>query len=368
VQTTSYHIAIDASRTTAARMTGTERYALELIRAMIAYNTRHHLTLFFRDTPPDDLFEVDDNVTLRVIPFRRLWTHIRFAQAIWQGKPDITFVPAHTLPLWTRGLAAVTVHDLGYRYFPEAHPPAQRAYLNWSTRHSARRADLVLADSKATANDLRKFYKVDGGKINVVYPGVNRPEYTETDVIAKYNLDERYFLFIGTLQPRKNIETIVKAYRAYRERTKEPADLVLAGNKGWLYDDRWTVGVPGVHLPGFIDEADKGNLYANAHALVFPTLYEGFGFPVIEAMMCGLPVLTSDTSSLPELADDAAILVDPTDTAAIARAMLRVDTDYDLREELRDNGYKRARKFSWDKAAIRTLAALEATVKKARDA
>lgn len=355
------HIAIDASRSTVQRVTGTEHYAIELIRALIRLNTRHTLTLYFRDAPAPDLFPPSERVMQRVIPFRRAWTHARFAAALWVDRPDVTFVPAHTLPVVFPGRSVVTVHDMGYRYFPAAHKTISRLYLDMTTRYSARRATLVLADSQATAADLTRFYRTPPGKIRVVYPGVDAPMMG--DVVAvrhQYGLPERYFLYIGTLQPRKNIAGIVRAYTHWQ--AMNPGDstgLVLAGGKGWLYDPAWTAGATNVHLPGYIDDADKGALLAGAVALVFPSLYEGFGFPVVEAMLCGTPVIASSTSSLPELAGKAGLLVDPQDTAAIAGAMTRLSADDSLRATLREQGYEQARQFTWERAAGQTLAALE---------
>ena len=355
-------IAVDASRTTVARVTGTEHYALKLIQEIIQHNTAHDVTLYFRDTPPPDLFPKSERVTQRVIPLFRAWTHLRFAAALWRNRPDLTFVPAHTLPFFFPGKAIVTVHDLGYRLFPEAHPTKQRRYLDLTTRYSVRRAAVVLADSQATANDLNRFYNVPARKIRVLYPGVEKPPVNmqaAESIPAKYGLPDRYFLFIGTLQPRKNIARIVQAYAKYRARTRDAAGLVLAGGKGWLFDQRWVEDVEGVLLPGYIDEADKGALLNMALALVFPTLYEGFGFPVVEAMHCGTPVITSNTSSLPELVGDAGILVNPLDVDAITEAMRILAEDAQLRDQLRDRGYAQAQQFTWDNAARQFWQVLE---------
>ncbi|GAB4312649.1 MAG: glycosyltransferase family 1 protein [Phototrophicales bacterium] len=346
-------IAIDASRTTVAKVTGTERYALELIRGIIQLNTEHNITLYFRDTPPPNLFPPSERVTYRVIPFRRAWTHMRFAAAIWQDRPDVTFVPAHTLPFLFPGKAIVTVHDLGYKFFPQAHPFKQRVYLDMTTRYSARRATLIFADSQATANDLTRLYGISADKIRVVYPGVTPPEINVVDVVKKYSLPERYFLFIGTLQPRKNIKRIVQAYAQYRANTSTPVGLVLAGGKGWLYDPTWVEGVPGVHLTGYIDEADKGALYQGAIGLVFPTLYEGFGFPVVEAMHCGTPVLASNTSSLPELVGDAGLLVDPHNISEIAAGMAQLESMPHIKPT------HQLTKFTWEQAAQQALEGFE---------
>lgn len=354
-------IAIDASRTTVARVTGTEYYSRELIRALIQRNTRHELHLYFRDTPPDDLFPSSPHVHQHVIPFPRLWTHVRFAWEITRTRPDVVFVPAHTLPFMFSGRAVVTVHDLGFRYFPEAHPLRDRLYLNLTTAYSARRAACVLADSKATADDLTQIFGINAAKLHVVYPGVDAlPVGDIAAVRAKYGLPERYFLFLGTLQPRKNIAVIVQAYQRWRAANPaDSAELVLAGGKGWLYDERWVAGVPGIHLPGYVDAADKGALYAGALALVFPSLYEGFGFPVLEAMHCGTPVITSSTSSPPELAGDAALLADPLDVDAITQHMTNLARDDSLRQQLRSRGYEQVRQFTWARAAEQTLQALE---------
>ncbi len=354
-------IAIDASRTTVARITGTERYALELLRALIRHNTDHELILYFRDEPAPGLLPESPRTQMRVIPLARAWTHARFAAALYRDHPDVTFVPAHTLPFVFPGRAAVTVHDLGYKHFPQAHPWQQRLYLDLTTRYSARRANVVLADSQATAADLTRFYGTPADKIVVVYPGVDAPplDMSIDDARQQYGLPERYFLFMGTLQPRKNIARIVRAYAAYRSMTPDPAGLVLAGNRGWLFDEGWLHGVDGVQVTGYIDEAAKGALYAGALALVFPSLYEGFGFPVIEAMHCGTPVIASETSSLPELVGDAGLLVNPDNTQAIAEALLNLHADESLRAMLIARGTEQSAYFTWDRAAAAALDALQ---------
>lgn len=358
-------IAIDASRTTCARPTGTEHYALQLIRHLIKINDQrehpHHLCLYFRDQPAPDLFTPSKYVTYRTIRLPRLWTHVRFALALWRDRPDVTFVPSHTLPLFFPGAAVVTIHDLGYHYFPEAHPRAQRYYLEWATRHSARRATHIISDSQTTADDLRRLYGVPSDKISVVYPGVEPPP---AGVMAaarrKYGLPDQYFLFIGTLQPRKNIARIVRAYQRWQQANPDdPTGLVLAGGKGWLFDEAWVAGVQNVHLPGYIDEADKGALLAGARALVFPTLYEGFGFPVVEAMHSGVPVIVSNTSSLPELVGDGGLLVDPLDVNAITVAMDLLTWNRDLHWTLRSKAYAQVARFTWYSAAQQVFDILE---------
>ncbi len=357
-------IAIDASRTTLARRTGTERYALALLQALLALESGHDFTLYFRDTPAPGLLGGGANVRQRVIPVSRLWTHAGFAAALWQDRPDVTFVPAHTLPLVFPGPAVVTVHDLGYRLFPQAHAAWPRWYLHRSTAYSVRRASVVLADSQATAHDLAALYAVPSDRMRVVYPGVDPVLGPVSDpgqlpaLREHYGLPERYLLFLGTLQPRKNIARLVQAYRASGV-LADGVGLVLAGARGWLYDPQWTAGMPGVQEIGYVADADIAALYSAAEALVFPSLYEGFGFPALEAMRCGTPVILSNTSSLPEVAGEAALQVDPLAVEAIAGAIRRVVDDPALRAQMITAGFAQAARFTWEAAARQTLAALE---------
>lgn len=317
----------------------------------------HDIALYFRDAPPHDLFPSNSKTKLVVIPWRRAWTHLRFAGALWATRPDVCFVPAHTLPGLFPGKAVVTVHDLGYKHFPSAHPITQRAYLDMTTAYSQRRATLVLADSRATAADLRRFYGTPEEKIRILYPGVDADtlQIKANDISRvrdRHRLPQRYFLFIGTLQPRKNVQGLVRAFELWQQQVADvETELVLAGGKGWLFDESWLSGVERVRTLGYIEDSDKGALMSGALALVFPSFYEGFGFPVVEAMICGTPVIASDSSSLPELVGEAGLLVDPHDVNAISAAMRQCSDDSKLRESLIRKGKQQAAAFTWQRAA-----------------
>jgi glycosyltransferase involved in cell wall biosynthesis len=363
------HIAIDASRTTVTARTGTENYALNIIRALVDLRPPHRITLYFRDRPKPNLFRTFPNVRHRIIPMPRFWTHVGFARELWRERPDVTFVPAHTLPLMFPGQAVVTVHDLGYRFFPEAHPTPQRAYLDRTTRYSARRASRILVDSEATKRDLIGEYHTSLDKIEVVYPGVEELQRASVFEISamrkKFKLPEKYLLFLGTLQPRKNLVRLMQAFASYMANGGDPAiHLVIAGKRGWLVDDVLSAVPPAardkVIFTGYVNDEDVAALYSGALALTFPSLYEGFGFPVLEAMRCGTPVLCANTSSLPELAADAAILVDPLDVDAMTHGIDRLVRDTTLRERLIQMGTEQVKQFTWQRAAILTLRTLEA--------
>ncbi len=367
-------IGIDASRTVAAQRTGTENYALHLIRELLVLSEGHRFRLYFRQAPPAGLFSGDHEE--RVISFPRLWTHLALSREMLAHPPDLLFVPSHVLPLVHPRHSAVTVHDLGYHYHPEAHTTWQNLYLRWSTRHNARNAARILADSEATRRDLVRYYGTLPAKVTVVYPGLDEglARVSEPELLAgmqtRYGLNGPYLLYVGTLQPRKNLKRLVQAYTRLRsllasQPQPDPTPrLVLAGKKGWLYDEVLgqvqKLGLEEhVLLPGYVPAADLPALLSGALAFVFPSLYEGFGLPVLEAMACGTPVICSDTSSLPEVAGNAALLVDPRDPEALAQAMLRIVKDAGLRDELAARGLRQARRFSWRRCAGETLAVLE---------
>jgi len=356
-------IAIDASRCTRAQRTGTEQYALALLRALIPQNHEFQLSLYFREEPAPDLLPSSSRVAMRVLRSPRLWTHLPLAAALYRDRPALTFVPAHTLPWRFPGRAIVTIHDLGYRHFPAAHPLRQRLYLDWSTRHSARRADLLLCDSEATKADAAHFYGTPAAKMRVVYPGVN-PLSGEMDaaavaaIRAKHGLPARYYLHVGTLQPRKNIAFLVATFQRWAaERADAAVVLALAGRKGWLFDESWLGAGRQVRWLGYVDDADLATLYRGARALLLPALHEGFGFPALEAMRCGTPVLASNRASLPEVVGEAGILLDPQDETAWVQTLTAIENDEALRQKLIARGTEQARQFRWEETAQQTLAA-----------
>jgi glycosyltransferase involved in cell wall biosynthesis len=369
-----FTIGIDASRAARARRTGTETYALELIKAMAGMASGDHRLRLYTPHPPQHTDWPDSPyIETRVIPWPRLWTHLRLAAELRQHPPDVLFVPAHVLPLTCPVPAVVTVHDLGYRHYPQAHRAFDRWYLDWTTRRHTRVARHIVADSLATQRDLVDFYGADPCDIDVIYLGRDESlvPVTNANVIkqtgAKYNIEEDYLLYLGTLHPRKNLVRLVEAFhQAMTALQNDEIKLVIAGKKGWLYDAIFE-RVRQLHLTsqvtftGYVEDQDKPALLSGALAYVFPSLYEGFGLPVLEAMACGTPVLTSNISSLPEVAGDAALLVDPHNTAEIAAGLTQLVTNPNLRRQLVEQGYQQLQKFSWQKTATQVWELLEET-------
>jgi glycosyltransferase involved in cell wall biosynthesis len=379
------HIGIDASRVAVAARTGTEHYTYELLAALAQRDQQDRYTLYFNQ-PPAELPPLGANFGLRRIPFPRLWTHLRLSAELLAHTPDTLFVPAHVLPLGAplprRLRTVVTIHDMGYLHFPAAHTPAHRLYLRLSTLWSARAATHLIAISGATRDDLVRFTGARPDKIAVVHHGLAqrfRPVADRAAIAqaqARYGIREPYFLYVGTVQPRKNLVRLIEAFAQARtedggRRTEEAnasvlrppssvPQLVIAGKRGWLTEaiERRAaeLGVGDrVVFAGYLPDDDVPALLSGALAFVFPSLYEGFGMPVLEAMACGAPVLAANTSSLPEVAGDAALLVDPTDSGAIAAGLARLAGDAALRAELRERGLARAAQFTWDRCATETL-------------
>jgi glycosyltransferase involved in cell wall biosynthesis len=251
-----------------------------------------------------------------------------------------------------------TVHDLGFLHFPQSHTRFQNIYLRLTTRWAAWAADRVIAISQATADDLVRYTGVDRRRVVVIPHGV-APVFTP---LAKKTMPwARYMVYVGTLQPRKNLARLIEAFA--RAQTHPDTQLVIAGRAGWLSEPLAEIArahgvAERVHLIGFVPDAELPALLAGARAFVFPSLYEGFGMPVLEAMASGAAVLTSTTSALPEVAGEAACLVDPNDVDAIAAGIRRLDGDDAYHGQLVAKGYIQAQRFSWTTCAATTLAVL----------
>jgi glycosyltransferase involved in cell wall biosynthesis len=367
-------LGIDASRAVLAQRTGTEHYSASLLHALaeLPEARQHPVTLYVnllggRQDAIDRLgFDLPANWQVRAIPFPRLWTHVRLSWEMLTRPPRTLFVPSHVVPLWHPRRTVVTIHDLGYLPYPQAHTRLSRLYLHLSTWFSARAARRVIAISEATKRDLIKHYRIKPGKIEVVYHGHDPIFAPVTDAakieqtLAKYGIHEPYCIHVGTLQPRKNLGVLVEAWALLRGRMDDPPMLLLAGKRGWLYESLLSSVQERnlgdlIKFADYVERDDLPALYSGALAMTFPSLYEGFGLPPLEAMSCGTPVLASTASSVPEVVGDAGILLDPNDAHSWASAVERVRQDTPLRAELSRKGVERAAQFTWERCARQTF-------------
>jgi len=265
----------------------------------------------------------------------------------------------------------ITVHDLIFRHLPEHHKPLNRWYLNLALPLYCQRATHVIAISESTRSDLVAAYGLPPERITVIHEAANprfRPQPPErvAAVRRRYGLPERYLLFVGTIEPRKNLTRLLHAFETLHAERLTDA-LVVVGKRGWLYGDFFaelerSPVREAVILPGFVPDAHLPAVYAGAQALVFPSLYEGFGLPALEGMACGTPVACSDTASLPEVGGDAALYFDPASEDAIVETLRRLLGDDALQDELACRGLKRAARFSLDRVAAETEAVYRAAM------
>ncbi len=350
---------------------GLGRYAESLTRALRP-QIPDELALFYNaERGVEPLPGLDDLPTNTVALGYKPWRML-----VWMGQlaripfnrlaPEATlFHATEHLLMPLRGVPTVlTVHDLIFQHLPEHHKRLNRWYLNATMPLYCRRADHIIAVSEATRGDLIRAYNITPSKITVI-PEAADPRFAPQPpercaaVRAKYGLPERFLLYVGTIEPRKNLTRLLHAWEPLYTAGEAPP-LVIGGKRGWLADDFFaalaeSTAREAVILTGYVDDADLPTFYTAAEAFVFPSLYEGFGLPPLEAMACGAPVACANASSLPEVVGDAALTFDPRDTEAIRAALRRLSNEADLRAELRARGLVRAAEFSWQRAARETL-------------
>lgn len=343
---------------------GTGRYAIELLRALYGMDDAPSIIAALPGREAAALPAKSGFQTLSGAgtPLgRMLFERFRMAALAEERNAAVAHFPANFCPNRFRVPIVLTVHDLSFLRHPEWFPANRAAYYRAAARRSVKVACRILADSQATARDLETLLDVSPDRIDVVPLGVG-PEFRPADaetvaaVRHQHRLPERFFLYVGTHEPRKNLARLVEAWS--QTAGDLPQHLVLVGRHGWKNKelDAAIAASPHakrIHRPGHLSHAELPAVLSAADAFVFPSLFEGFGLPPLEAMACGTPVLSSDTSSLPEVTGDAAILVDPHSVDAIATGLHRVIDEADT---LRERGLRRAAEFTWERCARATVA------------
>ena len=397
-------IGIDASRANRAHKSGTEWYSYYLICALAELDTKNHYILY-SDTPlADGLAEVvrQKNFRAKILgwPWKFFWTQGRLALEMLFYPPDILFVPAHALPIIHPRRSVVTLHDIGFRREGNLYERSQIGaessrrqkvinflvklfslgryeatsfdYFEWSTQFSLAHAKAIIAISEFTKKELEEVYGAKSEKIRVIYNGYNDRLYHRiesgakgTSVLASYGLTEPYIFYVGRLEKKKNTAVLVEAFYLLKQRWPELSHkLYLIGDASFGFDDiKYSIHNFGldhdVIATGWVAEEDLPYIFSRASAFVFPSNYEGFGIPLLQAMATGTPIAASNVASIPEIAGKAALLFDPTKPEEIAEALYKTLTDEKLREKLRQAGFERVKDFNWDRCAKETLDVLE---------
>ena len=342
-------LGIDASRSLHASPTGVERYSTEIIRAILSANATSAEPFDIRLYTPalSPHFPAD---LQRVIPFPRLWTLLRLSWEMLWNKPDVLFVPAHVLPFFAPQRSAVTLHDIAFEKFPKAYGKFQRIYLRWSSRRALKKGSAILVPTQAVKDDLLHFYEADPKKIHVVAHGPLPLSWPEKSTAP----ENPYFLFVGRLEEKKNLETLISAWEQIHTRFPK-LKLLLGGKPGHGYEKihaAWEASPArsSIELTGYLPEESVAVLMKNAQALVLPSLDEGFGFPVLQAFEAGCPMICSDIPALREVAGEAALFFCTMEAGALAQVMRKILTDAALVQNLKDKGQAQLGKFSWGKA------------------
>ncbi|MFA5753782.1 MAG: glycosyltransferase family 1 protein [Patescibacteria group bacterium] len=399
-------IGIDASRANRPHKTGTEWYSFYLIKNLARLDKTNHYRLYLNLPPQPELLEAvkdNPNFSFKFLswPFDSFWTLGRLSLEMIFARPDVLFIPAHTMPLFSPRRTINTIHDIAFvreqnlyrsRKIKTRMAISRRLinfviqiitfgkyrsesvdYLYWSTAFALRHAGKIITVSNFTKQEIISLYpKTKAAKIRVVHNGYNDRLFCPVDdqekvaaVLRRYGLEKPYFLYVGRLERKKNTPALIEALAILRD--SEPSlkeKLVLIGDASFGYDEvRYAIDdfqlEHDVLMPGWVDEEDLPYIFSAASAFIFPSKHEGFGIPLLQAMACDVPVAASNLPVFQEVADKAVLYFDQRDKYAIATAMKTIVQDSALRRELIEKGRQRVRQFSWEKCARETLAEIE---------
>ncbi len=359
-------IAIDAS--TISTQGGPRTYVLGLLEALLRLDRDNDYVVFYNDPSHLGRFPLAREVVLSgKNPLARLWReHVLLPLACRRERVDVLHCPKSAVPFWSPCPVVVTLHDLIPIKHPETERFAARIYWRLQIPIAARRSAFIITDSEHARREIMADFRVAPEKIRAIMLGFDPAMIEERDAVAgaavrgKYGLPNDYILYVGTIQPRKNLDTLIEAFSLLKGKGTFAGKLVIVGRKGWLYDTLFSrisdLGLGDeVLFTGFVPDEELPFIYDGARVFVYLSLFEGFGLPPLEAMACGVPVVTSDTTSLPEVVGDAGIAVPPLDVERVAEALQRVLNNEETATAMREQGRRRAKSFSWEAAAKETL-------------
>lgn len=345
--------------------TGVGWYIFNIVKGLVQNNKNDYTGEFINFMNRHNVKEqINYNIKIKqnkLIPYKIyniLTQKLKISHNFLLGtKSDIYHFFNFTIPKNIKGKIIITIYDTVFFTVPETMGDMKTIS---EYRYAAEKSDLIITISESAKSDIIKHFNVSEEKIKIVTPGIDLQKYSHKyskseleNIRKKYNLPQNYILYLGTIEPRKNIERIVKSFKRYKQEINDDLKLVIVGKKGWKYDNIMklieSMGTD-IIITGYIDEEDKVPIYKLAQIFVFPSLYEGFGMPILEAMASGTPVITSNISSMPEVAGNAGILVDPFDENEIFGAYKKILSDKKLKKEMVQRGLEQAKKFEWKKS------------------
>ncbi|MBK9330108.1 MAG: glycosyltransferase family 4 protein [Sphingobacteriales bacterium] len=363
------------------KLEGIGIYTQEIFRRVTALLPQHEFYFLFDRTPSREFIFSENIRPVVVSPQARhpflwyCWFEHSIPKALKEIDADLFISTDGYASLSTKVAQIVTIHDLGFEHYPHHTPFLVRNYYRHYTPRFCRKAEKIVAVSAFTKNDIIRNYSIDNDKIEVVYNGVESFQASGShqemkSLMNQFNIkDTPYFIFIGAIHPRKNVLQLLKAFELFKSEFQSDHQLVIVGRNAWMnlevenYFQQMESKQDVIRIES-IERSQLMSLLGNAFALIYPSLFEGFGIPIAEAMAAGIPVITSTTSSMPEVAGDAAVLVNPNSTEEIAAAMQLLITDPARRNELIEKGKERAKTFNWDISAKKVVEIIQEVLKK----
>jgi len=351
-------IGIDASKAVEKQKTGIGNTVYPILTELKLLDKENRYELYANKSLPPEL--LGHNFSEKIIKLPRLWQSVRLPLALRKDKPDAFLELSNRIPKWAPKKTIVFLHDFAFKYFPECYSGTERYLQELAVKNAIKYAYKIVVTSEANKKDFLKFYSCSSEKIAIIPLGFNDSLHGEREsVSAVEGLNAPFFLSVGRLEKRKNTSRIVEAFIKFKKETLSQALLILVGKNGYGAKEirklisREKKIRKDIIVLGFIKNAELSYLYSNALALIYPSLYEGFGFPALEAMSCGTPVLTSDAPTLKEVAGRAALFVNPKKVEEIAAGMIRLYKNPGLRDKLITAGRENIKKFSWREAAAK---------------
>jgi len=378
-------IAININELTLRQNTGVKVYTREIVRALGRVDKENEYILYIKSlsktelsSEASELSSVLDSDFDRFKKFKiqnskfnkPFWTYLKLPQEIKKNQPDILFMPIQTVPFFKKPKnmkVVVTVHDLAFLLFPDHFTKKDRFLLNFHTKRAVRIADKIITPSEATKKDIVRFYGINEDKIKVVWHGVEARHCLVSITTATKLANKPYILFVGSIQPRKNITGLIEAFEKIKENSPNPlfqirnnVKLVICGGRGWMAEEIYKRAKESkfsddIIFTGSVSDEERDEFYKNALIFALPSFYEGFGLPVLEAMSYGVPCIVGNNSSLSEIVGDNALLVDANSSGDIAEKINLLLSNSELRKDLSRRGIENVEKFSWNKAAEKTL-------------
>lgn len=343
---------------------GSAEVCFELLVELEKRDKKNEYTIYLPVEPTKDMPQERKNWRYNVIPARKFWTLLRLPKAVRSDKLDVFFSPTHYASPFIKCPEVIAILDVSYKHFPEMFKKKDLYKLLWWGKYSVKKAKKIITISVSSKDDIIKEYGVEAQKVEVIHPGIKdfkESKMEKEEVLSAYGISSPYVLFVGTIQPRKNVKRLIQSISLLRNKKVK---LVIIGKKGWMYGEilsapeKFGIAERVIFLHDVANEA-LPVFYKNAKCFILPSLYEGFGLPVLEAMHYSCPVITSNISSLPEAGGDAALYVNPEDVMDIAAKIDDVLESEKLRERMIKLGHAQVKKFSWETSAKETLKVLE---------